>query len=258
MSPCCAITAYQHNRNVEWLPHIRDTSPEQALEYFRKLYAHRESPLGKLCQQCDWWILFKQNEDHASPYLRIVPLPPAPELPDADLQERPGAFLLNEATVCNTGTATGEDPVCITTPPEQWAFAAVFPMHDNHQDPLEQYYRLVVRVEATVDEGRIGVSLARPDLSDLMSKEEKRNASPDRTIFEVRLNSPRSGSWLVVRNYAADGVASRIRIHGVRTYVMPAPEIAPAEPSHEPVYAKVPDGFVPLEQLSPAKVPVLR
>jgi hypothetical protein len=252
MSPCCAITAHQHNRNLEWLPHIRDTSPEEALDYFKKLYADRESPLGKLCQHCDWWILFKRNEDHASPYTRIVPLPPAPEAPDANLQERPGVFLLNEATVCNTGTATGENPVCITTPGEQWAFAAVFPVHDDPRDPLQQYYRLIVRVEATVDVGRIGISIAQPDVSDLISKEEKHTASPDRITFEIRLNSPRPGVWLVVRNAAAGGVRSRVRIHGVRTDVMPAPAVL-GEPSTEPVYANVPDSFVPLESLSPAK-----
>lgn len=49
MSPCCAITAHQHDRNLDWLPHIRDTSPEEALRHFKKLYADRESPLGKLC-----------------------------------------------------------------------------------------------------------------------------------------------------------------------------------------------------------------
>ena len=35
MSPCCAITAHQHNRNLDWLPHIHDTTPERDVAIFQ-------------------------------------------------------------------------------------------------------------------------------------------------------------------------------------------------------------------------------
>lgn len=74
MSPCCAMTVHQHMNNLDWLPHIRDTAPEQALEYFQKLYADSSSPLGRLCQNCDWWILWTRNEQGETPFIRCIPL----------------------------------------------------------------------------------------------------------------------------------------------------------------------------------------
>ena len=222
MSPCCAITAHQHNRNLDWLPHIQDTTPDEALQYFKKLYADAESPLGKLCQQCDWWILFKHDEEGNSPYLRTLPLPAKPEPRDPELVERPGAFHLSEATVCNTGIVTQGDSIGITTPGEQWAFAAAFPLHDSEHDPLDHYGRVVIRVQATVEEGRIGVSAVSPGMTELISKEDFRAAGPSETSIEIRLDPPPPGAWLVVRNAATGGVSSKVLIHGISAYVAPA------------------------------------
>ena len=252
MSPCCAITAHQHNRNLDWLPHIQDTTPDEALQYFKKLYADAESPLGKLCQQCDWWILFKHDEEGNSPYLRVLPLPAKPEPRDSELVERPGAFHLSEATVCNTGMVTLGDPVCITTPREQWAFAAAFPLHDEVGDPIQSYGRLVVRVEATVEDGRIGLSVISPDMREVISNQDFRTASREQTRFEVRLDPPPPGALLAVRNAGKGGVA-RALIHGISAYVAPATPPMPAAPLRDSQDRRMPDGFVPLEKLVPAK-----
>jgi hypothetical protein len=253
MSPCCAITAHQHDRNLDWLPHIRDTSPEEALQHFKKLYADRESPLGKLCQQCDWWILFKRDEEGNSPFTRILPLPARPEPRDSELVERPGAFHLNEATVCNTGMVSEGDPVGITTPAEQWAFAAAFPLHDRAPDPLDNYGRLVIRVQATVQEGRIGVSAVSPGMTELISKEDFQAAAPSQTSFEVRLDPPPPGTWLVVRNAAPGGVSSKVLIHGISAYVAHASPPVPAAHLGDSRNSGVLGGFVPLEKLAQVK-----
>jgi pyruvate-formate lyase-activating enzyme len=255
MSPCCAITAHQHNRNLDWLPHIEDTTPEEALQYFKKLYADRESPLGKLCQQCDWWILFKRDEEGNSPYIRVLPLPAKPEPREKELMERPGVFDLKEAIVCNTGRVTPGDSVCITTPSEQWAFAAALPLHDDARDPVEDYGRMVIRVEATVEEGRIGLSVVSPDKSELISKEDLRAASPGRITFEVRLDPPPPGAWLVIRNAGAGGIASKVLVHGITAYVASASPPVPAAPWGDPRDSKASDGFIPLEKLAVAKAP---
>ena len=72
ISPCCAMTVYQHDRDVSWLPQIGEMPLDQAQDYLQGLYDDPESPLGRLCKTCDWWILFKRNEQGDSPYLRTV------------------------------------------------------------------------------------------------------------------------------------------------------------------------------------------
>jgi sulfatase maturation enzyme AslB (radical SAM superfamily) len=72
ITPCCAMTVYQHDRDVSWLPHIAEMPLDEAQTYMQRLYDDPESPLGRLCKTCDWWILFKRNEQGDSPYLRTV------------------------------------------------------------------------------------------------------------------------------------------------------------------------------------------
>ena len=80
MAPCCAMGVYQHHHNVDWLPHIDETTPADAHEYFKKMYADPSSPLRKLCEGCDWWILWARDVEGktANPgqtaYQRCVPL----------------------------------------------------------------------------------------------------------------------------------------------------------------------------------------
>lgn len=139
-----------------------------------------------------------------------------------ELEERAGAFDLNEVTVHNNATVTGNDPVAITTPPQLWAFAAAFPLHADPEDPLEGHRRMIIRLEATVEEGNIGVAVASPDAREFISKED-RHAAAGRTNFEVLLDSPRPGVWLVIRNTARGGVASRVKVHAIRAYLAHAP-----------------------------------
>jgi hypothetical protein len=90
MAPCCAMTVYQHHHQVDWLPHIKDTTPQQALDHFKRLYADPDSPLGRLCQGCDWWIMWARDTEGKTPYpsqtayLRCVNLN---ELPAAEVEE---------------------------------------------------------------------------------------------------------------------------------------------------------------------------
>lgn len=93
MAPCCAMTVYQHHHQVDWLPHIRDTTPEEALRRFHEMYRDPSSPLGQLCKGCDWWIMWARDAEGktanpcGTPYLRCVSLPAeadaAPEGPAA-------------------------------------------------------------------------------------------------------------------------------------------------------------------------------
>jgi FkbM family methyltransferase len=140
-----------------------------------------------------------------------------------DLEERPDVFNLKEVVIHNSASIGGDNPLTITTPPQIWAFAATFPLHDDPNDPLQGHQRLIIRADATVEEGVIGFSIASPDCSELISKEDRQGAG-GRTTFEVLLTSPRPGAFVAVRNCAAGGITSRIKIHGIRAYLARARE----------------------------------
>jgi len=250
MTPCCAISAYQHDRDVGWLPSIRNTSPSAALDHFKELYADPQSPLGELCKQCDWWMMFKQDEQGHSAFSRTVSLPDlppgvSPEMPKTE--ERLGVFDLAEATACNQAKIRGEGPVSITTPPEQWAFAALFPIHDDPEWPLVEVGPLLIRIEAVVELGEVGVSVSEPTLEKFIAA-EKRVLSGGMNTLELTLNSPAPGCCLVVRNYAPGNVASTVGIHSIRTFLAPPPSAVQPDDAR-------PSGFVPLETLTSARPP---
>ena len=243
MAPCCAISVYQHDRDVEWLPHISDTTPAAALEHFKTLYADAQSPLGQLCQKCDWWMMFKQREDGGSAFSRTVSLP---ELPPESARkcprqkERFGVFNLSEATSSNRAEIHGDGPVSITTSPEQWAYAALFPIHDDAEWPLTETGPLLIRVEALVEKGDVGISIADPNLGKFIAP-EKHATSGGMSTLELTLNSPTPGCWLVVRNCAPGGLASKVNIHSIRTFLIPS--FTKPVDDHQ-------SGFVPLESLA--------
>jgi FkbM family methyltransferase len=241
MTPCCAISVYQHDRDVEWLPNIRDTTPTAALERFKELYSDRRSALGELCQQCDWWMMFKQGTDGTSAFSRTASLPDLPEGASPEMpgmEERFGVFDLREVTACNQAEIHGGGPMSITTPPEQWAFAALFPIHDDAEWPLVETGPVLIHIEALVEQGEVGVSIAEPTLGKFIAVEKRAVPGGVKTI-EVSLKSPAPGCWLVVRNTASGGRPSKVDIHSIRTFLATSPK------------ADQPSGFVPLKSLTP-------
>jgi SAM-dependent methyltransferase len=133
-----------------------------------------------------------------------------------ELEEKFEIFDLKEATACNGSTITKDSSPRITTPPQQWAYAAVFPLRKQPNELGIGDRCLVIRVEATIETGRIGIAVAQPDLREFICEEEI--AAPGKTTLELTLRSNAPGVWLVVRN-VADGGASTIRIHAIKTYL---------------------------------------
>ena len=156
----------------------------------------------------------------------------------SDLAEAPGIFDLMEAAVCNGAAVTAHNPLSVVTSPEQWAFSILFPLHENSARPWTAGERLIVRVETTVEKGRIGVSIATPDQSAFIAAEEQRGTADGRTMIEILLDPPGPGAWLVVRNTASGGQASAARIHGIRAYRASAFQI----PRIVEVPAVIPEG----------------
>jgi FkbM family methyltransferase len=102
-------------------------------------------------------------------------------------------------------------PVCIVTPSQQWAYAAIWPCPDSSGDPL------AVSLDATVEHGRIGVAVATEDLAQFISQEVECPAAAGRSIIEITVPAPIVNMKLVLRNTAAGGIASRVVIHEITT-----------------------------------------
>jgi hypothetical protein len=82
ITPCCAIGVHAHENELDWLPNIRTHTLEQAYQSLCDLYDDPNSPLGKLCGQCDWWILWTPDENGRTPYMRSIPLPTPGKRPE--------------------------------------------------------------------------------------------------------------------------------------------------------------------------------
>jgi hypothetical protein len=62
IAPCCAVMVYQHEGDTSWLPHIETHTLKEAYDQLCDMYDDPQSPLAKLCAQCDWWIMWAKNE----------------------------------------------------------------------------------------------------------------------------------------------------------------------------------------------------
>src|SRR5438067_2232356 len=142
----------------------------------------------------------------------------------------PPAFALADAVIHNDSVVVGRDPIDITTPFEQWAFAVTFPLRKN---ALSFTGHLLVRIEAVVESGRIGIGCVTPDLRSFVSAEVERTFEDRDAVFEmiVEAGGNRDG-WLVVRNTAEGGVPSRTILRSIRTFKIDefrSPDLVDAE-----------------------------
>lgn len=72
IAPCGAIIAYSHDNDVSWLPHLSRDTLSEAHKKLCDLYDDQSSPLGALCRNCDWWVVFAESEGR-SPYRQAIP-----------------------------------------------------------------------------------------------------------------------------------------------------------------------------------------
>jgi len=139
-------------------------------------------------------------------------------------EERSGIFNLNEAAAWNQAEVSGQGPVRIKTNPSQWAYATLFPIHDDPERPLAKAGALLVRVDAEVEVGAIGIAIAERTLSKFISPEVRQAAGGGRITIEIPLNAPPADCWLVIRNAAGGNTSSLAAIHRIQTFVTPVAE----------------------------------
>jgi hypothetical protein len=131
----------------------------------------------------------------------------------------PGAFDISEVEPLNRARVAGSGPVDVTTPPGQWAFAAAFPFRWRTESEIPREV-LVVRVEAQVHTGRIGIGCVRNDLETYVSTEKDWTAGEGRAVREFLLERADSIAcgWLIVRNTAEGNQRSAVTVHSITTF----------------------------------------
>lgn len=105
-------------------------------------------------------------------------------------------------------------PLRIVTPAARWSYAFSVPAPARWPFLRRAAGRVRVEAELEVQEGEIGVACTRPDLRTIVSERSVR-AGEGRVRLCQHVAAEELG-WLVVRNVAARGGASRATLHGAR------------------------------------------
>lgn len=103
-----------------------------------------------------------------------------------DLKEElsPGAFQLSSVVIHNDSVVRRTGSLDITTPRAQWAFAVTFPFKPHAGEGRGDSRSLLVRIDATVKSGRIGIGCVTTDLRTYVSGRLMR-IEPGRRAGEV-------------------------------------------------------------------------
>ena len=72
ITPCCAIMVQAHDTDLAWLPNIADTPLQEAYDKLCDMYENPNSELGKICSKCQWWVMWSDLKDGATPYLKTI------------------------------------------------------------------------------------------------------------------------------------------------------------------------------------------
>lgn len=72
ITPCCAMMVHAHDTDLPWLPNIADVGLREAYDRLCDMYEDPNSELGKICSKCQWWVMWSDLEDGASPYLKTI------------------------------------------------------------------------------------------------------------------------------------------------------------------------------------------
>jgi hypothetical protein len=131
---------------------------------------------------------------------------------------RPSPFELTQPVIHNESSVVGTGPVEITTPSQQWAFAVTFPFRLGASMSVADRGPLLVRVEAAVQSGRVGVGCLKPDLRSYTTPEIHSAAGDGRTTFDILVEPGTDCDCLVFRNTADGEIRSRVIVRSIRTF----------------------------------------
>jgi len=146
----------------------------------------------------------------------------------------PGAFALCDVVRHNESLVSGSGPIDVTTPPDQWAYAIAFPYRRPSASGAHGEV-LLVRVEAEVHAGRIGVGCVSSDFQNYVGTQVDCTPGDGSAVLKLPLRhfSSANGGWLVVRNTAEGNRPSRATVRSIRTFRTAAsriPDLVESEP----------------------------
>jgi organic radical activating enzyme len=125
-------------------------------------------------------------------------------------------FPLKDLVSCNSAPVKGVSPVEIVTPGAQWSYAAAIPVQTQH---FEGHETLLVRLEFSVARGKVGVGCVTADMSRYVGEREKALIEGD-TSCDIPVTRADGAAWLIIRNVAADGKASVLKVFNIRTFLV--------------------------------------
>lgn len=127
--------------------------------------------------------------------------------------EAPPLFRLEDLAACNSAVVQKAGLIRIETPAERWAYAAQFPI--RWEDPAGKTF--VVRVEYSIERGKLGIGCVTADGRAFVGEGEKIAVEGDFSS-DITVDLEDGAGWLVIRNVAADGEPSVLRLLGIRTF----------------------------------------
>jgi len=126
-------------------------------------------------------------------------------------------FRPEDAKPCNSAVIARGPTLRIETPTERWAYAALFPLRDSSFSGKT----FIVRLDFTIERGKIGFGCLTRDLTKYVGEGEK-IAADDDSCLDLTLDVGDGAAWLVIRNVAADGKPSVLSLLGIRTFAAEA------------------------------------
>jgi FkbM family methyltransferase len=135
------------------------------------------------------------------------------------LVEDAALFVIADHHICNDAQLQDEDPLVITTAPQQWSYALYIPVRESARAALPHYSIIDIRIEVMIESGRVGFGVVGPDGSTYLTPEQEWSSSGSAVSFDLMLSRPPSGSALVVRNTSSVGEASRAALRSVTTFL---------------------------------------
>jgi len=129
--------------------------------------------------------------------------------------EAPPLFRMEDATPSGSAVIGRERPVRIETPAERWAYAALFPL--RLQDSRDGQETFVVRLEYSIERGKLGIGCLTADQGKYVGEGERIIDGSD-SLSNITVDLADGAAWLVIRNIAADGQPSVLRLLDIRTF----------------------------------------
>lgn len=122
-------------------------------------------------------------------------------------------FRLEDVTPCNSAVIGREAPIRIETPAERWAYAALFPLRVRSGEGKT----FVVRLDYSIERGKLGIGCLTADASAYVGEGERIAAAGDSRL-DLTFDLADGAAWLVIRNVAADGEPSVLRLLNIQTF----------------------------------------